>query len=409
MEKGKAMFRVSQFMKEVVAPTPIKPVRQPPGPVVIWNLIRRCNLKCKHCYSISGNVDFPGELGTRQVFEVMDDLKAFKVPVLILSGGEPLLRPDIFDISNRAKAMGFYVGLSSNGTMINDGNIDAIAAVGYDYVGVSLDGIGETNDMFRGKNGAFDEALNGIRLARKADLKVGMRFTATMDNVHQLDDMLALMDAEGVEKFYLSHLSYAGRGNKNRGDDAQHAMTRRMMDKLFDVAYRDAAEGGNKEFVTGNNDADGVYLLHWVADRFPDRADHIRQLLVNWGGNSSGVNVANIDNLGDVHPDTMWWHYKLGNVKERAFGDIWTDLSDPVLAGLKQKPRQISGRCAACAHFDICGGNTRVRAMQLTGDAWAEDPACYLSDAEIGLEESRPRLRVTPFRGSRHEQNAHYQ
>lgn len=402
------MFRLSQFMNEIITPTPLAPIRKPPGPVVIWNLVRQCNLKCKHCYSISADVSFPGELNTAQIFDVMDDLKAFKVPVLILSGGEPLLRPDIFDISHRAKDMGFYVGLSSNGTLITKENIDQIAKVKYNYVGVSLDGIGDTNDVFRGKSGAFVEALTGIRLALDKGIKVGMRFTATMDNIHQLPDMLSLMETEDIDKFYLSHLSYAGRGNKNRQDDAEHQTTRAMMDTLFDVAYKDALRGGGKEFVTGNNDADGVYLLLWVKKNFPDSYEHIRAKLVQWGGNSTGVNVSNIDNLGDVHPDTMWWHYKIGNVKERKFGDIWSDLSDPIMAGLKQSPRSVKGRCSACVHFDICGGNTRVRAMQLTGDPWAEDPACYLNDVEIGLEKAQPRLQVTPFRGIKNAEPAQY-
>jgi MoaA/NifB/PqqE/SkfB family radical SAM enzyme len=99
----RAMFRISQFMQEIAAPTPLGPVRKPPGPVVIWNLIRRCNLTCKHCYSISADKDFAGELSTAEVFRVMDELKAFRVPALILSGGEPLLRPDIFEISARSK------------------------------------------------------------------------------------------------------------------------------------------------------------------------------------------------------------------------------------------------------------------------------------------------------------------
>lgn len=402
------MFRVSQFMKEIVAPTAITPARKAPGPVVIWNLIRRCNLKCKHCYSISADVDFPGELTTEEIFNVMDDLKDFRVPVLILSGGEPLLRPDIFEISARAKEKGFYVGLSSNGALINEGNIDQIAAIGYNYLGVSLDGIGAVNDAFRGKEGAFKDALNGIRLAQSKGIKVGMRFTATMDNVHQFEDMLALMEEEKIDKFYLSHLSYAGRGNKNRQDDAQFAMTRRMMDTLFDAAYKDALAGGEKEFVTGNNDADGVYLLMWVEENFPELYDHIRIKLAQWGGNATGVNVANIDNMGDVHPDTMWWHYKIGNVKSRKFGDIWSDTSDPIMAGLKQSPRAVKGRCGGCQYFDICGGNTRVRAMQLTGDAWAEDPACYLTDGEIGLDEAAPRLQLTPFKGVRHAAKAQY-
>jgi radical SAM protein with 4Fe4S-binding SPASM domain len=154
--------------------------------------------------------------------------------------------------------------------------------------------------------------------------------------------------------------------------------------------------------VTGNNDADGVYLLHWVEQRFPEHADHLRGKLAQWGGNASGVNVANIDNEGNVHPDTFWWHYSLGNVRDRPFSSIWADLADPIMAGLKRRPRSIGGRCGACAHFAICGGNTRIRALQLTGDPWAEDPGCYLSNAEIGIEDERPRVGLRPYRKGDH-------
>ena len=377
------MFRISQFMQELVHPTPLVERRAPPGPVVIWNLIRRCNLTCKHCYSISADIDFKGELSTDEVYTVMDDLKSFGVPVLILSGGEPLLRPDIFDISRRAKATGFYVGLSSNGTLIDEHNIDAIAAIGYDYVGISIDGVRHTHDRFRQKEGAFDASMQGIRLCRERDIKVGLRFTMTEDNATELPDMLQLMADEGVNKFYLSHLNYAGRGNRNRDSDVRLNITRSAMDLLFETALAHAQRGDDVEFVTGNNDADGVYLLQWVMQHYPDKADHIAAKLRQWGGNSSGVNIANIDNLGEVHPDTFWWHYGLGNVRQRPFSAIWPDTSDPIMKGLKAAPRLIKGRCGSCRYFNICGGNTRVRALQLTGDPWAEDPACYLTDAEI--------------------------
>ncbi|HUX64180.1 heme d1 biosynthesis radical SAM protein NirJ [Sulfuricella sp.] len=379
------MFRISQFMQEIAQPTPLGSKRNPPGPVVIWNLIRRCNLTCKHCYSISADKDFPGELSTAEVFTVMDDLKHFRVPVLILSGGEPLLRPDIFEIALRAKELGFYVGLSSNGTLIDESNIDRIAAVGFDYVGVSLDGIQETHDKFRRMAGAFDKSMHGIRLCKLRGIKVGIRFTLTQDNAHDLPGLLQLMEEEDLDKFYLSHLNYAGRGNKNRKDDAFHQTTRQAMDLLFDTCWRYQKEGRHKEFVTGNNDADGAYLLFWVRRNFPQLEEHVRAKLAQWGGNSSGVNVANIDNLGNVHPDTMWWNYNLGNVLERPFSEIWMDTSDPIMAGLKAHPRKVGGRCGACRHFDICGGNTRVRAWQVSGDPWAEDPACYLDDDEIGI------------------------
>ncbi len=398
------MFRISQYMREIISPTPMAAKRAPSGPVVIWNLIRRCNLNCKHCYSISADTDFPGELSKDEIFAVMADLSAFGVPVLILSGGEPLLRPDIFEISAKAKDMGFYVGLSTNGTLIDERNIDAIQAADYNYVGISLDGIGATHDAFRRHEGAYAASVKGARLCQDAGIKVGLRFTMTLDNAHELPNLLAMVDEEQIDKFYLSHLNYAGRGNRNRADDAQHTTTRQAMDLLFDTAWEHAQRGLETEFVSGNNDADGVYLLFWLRQRFPDRPEllaHMQEKLVQWGGNSSGVNVANIDNLGNVHPDTMWWHYDLGNVRQRPFSEIWPDTTDPIMAGLKQSPRQIKGRCGGCQYFAICGGNTRVRALQLTGDPWAEDPACYLTNQEIGIEAGGERLTVTPYKRER--------
>lgn len=374
------MFRITQYMQTLLQPEPLGPARKPPGPVVIWNLIRRCNLTCKHCYSISADIDFPGELSTQEVFAVMDDLKQFRVPVLILSGGEPLMRPDIFEISLRAKEMGFYVGLSSNGTRIDDSNIGQIAAVGYDYVGVSLDGLRDTHDHFRQLKGAFDASWRGLELCRQHGIKVGVRFTLTQHNAHELPALLDLVAARDIDKFYLSHLNYAGRGNRNRKQDAFHQTTRQAMDLLFERCWQELQRGVVREYVTGNNDADGPYLLQWARRHVPDQVEALRQRLEQWGGNSSGQNIANIDNLGNVHPDTFWWNYSLGNVREMPFSRIWRDSADPLLRGLRQKPRPVGGRCGQCQHLSICGGNTRVRAWQLTGDPWAEDPACYLDD-----------------------------
>jgi len=399
------MFRLTHYMREIIEPRPPAPPRRPSGPVVIWNLIRRCNLTCKHCYSIPGDVDFPGELSTADVFSVMDDLRDFRVPVLILSGGEPLMRHDIFEISARAKAMGFYVGLSTNGTLIDATLADRIHIAGYDYVGISLDGIGPTHDRFRRKQGAFDQALTALRLLRDRSVKVGVRFTMTEDNAAELPALLDLVESEQFPKFYLSHLVYAGRGNKNRSDDATWHATRAAMDTVIERAWSWIQNDRDIEVVTGNNDADAVYFLHWAERTAPGSIDGLRAALTRWGGNSSGVNIANIDNLGNVHPDTMWWHYTIGNVKERPFSQIWSDLSDPIMAGLKRTPRTIGGRCGNCGFFDICGGNTRVRALRITGDPWAEDPGCYLSDREIGLDGPTQRVTVTPYRGIRREKS----
>ncbi len=395
------MFRLSRYLHALEnkpgSEKRVNPIVSMQGPVVIWNLIRRCNLTCKHCYATSADKDFPDELTTGQVFDVMDDLYAFGSRVLILSGGEPLMRPDIFEISHRAKAMGFYVGLSSNGTLIDKNNIRKIKQVDYDYVGISLDGMSATHDRFRRKQGAFDEALHGLRLCRDVGLKVGLRFTLTQDNATELADLLQLMDDESIDKFYLSHLNYAGRGNKNRDSDLHYKMTRKAMDLLYETCWGDVQAGNRREFVTGNNDSDAVYLLIWAQKHIPEYVAVLTEKLNRWGGNSSGVNISNIDNTGQVHPDTMWWDYTLGNVREKPFSEIWKDTSDPLMAGLKQRNRPLEGRCARCQHLQICGGNSRTRAWQLTGNPWAEDPGCYLTDEEIGVMNMPQRIKMTAF------------
>jgi radical SAM protein with 4Fe4S-binding SPASM domain len=240
--------------------------------------------------------------------------------------------------------------------------------------------------------------MRGIRLCRDIGIKVGLRFTLTQDNALELPDLLQLMQDEEIDKFYLSHLNYAGRGNRNRDSDSRHHMTRRAMDLLFETCWQDVQDGVRREFVTGNNDADSVYLLHWAERHMPEHVATLRNQLLRWGGNSSGVKIANIDNLGTVHPDTMWWDYSIGNVKQRPFSEIWQDTSDPLMAGLKANQRPLEGRCAECLYLAICGGNSRTRAWQLTGNPWAEDPGCYLKDDEIGVTNMPKRVAVTPYR-----------
>lgn len=392
------MFRVSYFLKELESPGSQRPPGIPPGPVVIWNLLRRCNLACKHCYATSADVDFAGELSTPEIMAVLDDLKAFRVPALILSGGEPLMHPDIEPISRRAVQLGFYTALSSNGTLIDDANVRTLADIGFHYLGISVDGIGGTHDRFRRMTGAFDRSMRALELCKQYGIKTGLRFTLTQDNAAEFDDVLRLMDEYDVDKFYLSHLNYAGRGDRNRKDDVFHQTTRHAIERLFDKAQADIRAGRPREYTTGNNDADGVFMYLWARERFPDRAEHLRQRLEAWGGNATGLYIGNIDNLGNVHPDSFWWDYTLGNVRERPFSAIWSDRSDPLFGGLAQRPRPVEGRCGACPFLKVCGGNTRVRAYRLTGNPWAEDPACYLDNETLGIASDAPRLANSPYR-----------
>jgi heme d1 biosynthesis radical SAM protein NirJ len=399
------MFRLTQYMQELVTPTPPRRRAAAGGvrPVVIWNLTRTCNLKCRHCYTTSADVPFPGELTHAQAMGVLDDLSAFGIPALILSGGEPLSRFDFWALAERARALNFrHLSLSTNGTKLTGASADRVAALGFDYVGISLDGIGAMNDWFRGVEGAFAAALAGVRACKARGVKVGLRFTITEDNAAMLPAMLDLCDAEGVDKFYLSHLVYAGRGDKHRGEDANHARTRSAMDHLIDRAWVAVAEDQPLEIVTGNNDADAVYFLRWVERNFgAEKTAHLRAHLEAWGGNSSGLGVANIDPQGKVHPDTYWSDYTVGSVKTAPFSALWTG-DDAMLATLRQRPRPLKGRCGDCAYQSVCGGNTRIRALQVSGDPWAEDPACYMTNAEIDAAEA-DRLTVTPFRGKSHD------
>ncbi len=384
------MFRISQLLKHLTNDEPLAPKRAMPGPVVIWNLIRRCNLRCQHCYSTSLDIDFKDELTTQQIKNTIDDLKVAQVPVLIFSGGEPLLRPDIYEISEYAKNKGFYVALSTNGTLINEDNIAQIKAANYQYVGISIDGLETFHDQFRRQKGSFKASMKAIKLCKQAGIKVGMRLCLTKDNFADLPAMLDLMDEYQVDKFYLSHLNYSGRGKRSAENDAFFNMTKQAMTLLFERAWQHINEGRESDFVTGNNDADGAFLLQWAqqkfADKFPKRVAKLKQSLINWGGNASGVNVANIDNTGTIHPDTYWWDHAIGNVKTDKFSDIWQNTQDPLMLGFRQKPRPVKGRCRQCHYLAICGGNTRTRAFAQTGDVWSEDPGCYLSDQEIGLK-----------------------
>lgn len=392
------MFRLTSYMQSLIAPALHPEKRRPAsGPVVIWNLIRRCNLTCKHCYAISADKDFPGELTTQEAFDVLSQLKEARVPAVVLSGGEPLLRADLFEIAHAAKKMGVYTALSSNGTLINSSNLETIEQVGFDYVGISLDGLRATHDRFRRCIGAFDQSLAAIRLSVAQGLKVGIRFTLTQDNFLDLPAILKLVEDEKVHRFYFSHLNYAGRGNKNRADDAHFQMTRQAMTLLFETCWRWLQNGHSKEVTTGNNDADAIYFLHWVEQHHPSQVEQIRGKLAQWGGNASGVNVANIDNLGNVHPDTMWWHATLGNVRTTPFGEIWHNPAHPLLKGLRNHPRILKGRCGNCQYLPLCNGNSRVRAEQISGHVWQEDPGCYLHDAEIGLSTAGHRLQTTPW------------
>ncbi len=355
-------------------------------PVIVWNTTRRCNLFCFQCYAEAADRPFPGELTTEEGLRLIDDVAAFGAPTIIFSGGEPLLREDLFQLAARASARGLRCVLSTNGVLITDDVAARIRDAGFAYVGISLDGIEAVHDKLRGKKGAFRASLDGIRRCRQAGVKVGVRFTLHQKNVDQVPAILDLLEQEEIPRFCMYHLAYAGRGGRVRKYDLDPLDTRRTMDYLFARAKDFEDRGVSKEILTVDNHCDSAYLYLYLKRREPERAEEVRKLLSWNGGNQSGVAVTSIDPTGEVHADQFSWHYSFGNVRQRPFSEIWTDTSHPRMAILRDRQRHLKGRCAHCQFLDLCNGNLRARAESYFDDFLAPDPACYLTDEEIGIE-----------------------
>ena len=354
-------------------------------PVVVWNVGQRCNLKCVHCYSQSQDRSYSGELTTAEGERLIEDLGKFGSPVILFSGGEPLLRDDLLELAERAIGRGLRAVISTNGTLIDKAIAGKLKRIGLSYVGVSLDGMRETHDRFRGVKGAFDSALKGIRACQEAGIKVGLRFTMNRRNAMDIPLIFDLLEEENIPRVCFYHLVYSGRGSRLKNEDLSRAETRRIVDLIIDRTKDLHQRGKEVEVLTVDNHADGPYLyLRMLRERSP-RAGEVRELLQMNGGNSSGVGIGCVSWDGSVHADQFWRHYSFGNVRRRPFSEIWTDLRDPLMAKLKEKKKYLTGRCAVCQWLDVCAGNFRVRAEAGTGDLWAPDPACYLTDEEIGL------------------------
>lgn len=355
-------------------------------PVVVWNVTRACNLKCVHCYAHAVEESHERELSHEEGVALIDDLAEFGVPVILFSGGEPLVRKDLVDLASYATSKGMRAVISTNGTLITEEKAQELKKVGLSYVGVSLDGLEVVNDRFRGKKGAFRDALAGIRNCQKAGLKVGLRFTINRLNMDEVPRIFDLLEELDIPRVCFYHLVYAGRGSTLVEEDLSHEQSRQVVDLIMDRTKDLHERGIPKEVLTVDNHADGPYLYLKMVEEGNPRAEEVLSLLKMNEGNNSGRGIGCISWNGDVHADQFWRHYSFGNILKKPFSRIWTDLSNDLMAKLKEKKKHVKGRCATCQWLDICGGNFRVRAEAVTGDIWAPDPACYLSDEEIAKE-----------------------
>lgn len=358
-------------------------------PLVVWNTTPACNLACAHCYFGAIDRRSDDELSTAEAKSLVDDLAEANVPVLVFSGGEPLLRRDLAELAAYADERGLRTMLSSNGTYLTAERAHDLAEAGLSYVGVSLDGVGETHDQFRGKKGCFEEAIEGLRNARDAGMSTGIRSTMTEDTVDDLPELFDLAVNLGVDRLNVFHLIYAGRGGAITDRDLAYEETRRMVESLFERTVELAETNPDMQVLSAGNYADAVFLYRRIREEMPDRADRARELLLDDGPGrvvkkgDSGPKVVNIDHRGDVHPSMFLSDITMGNVREQSLAtvleesEVWQRLANPT--------EHLKGRCGECPVKEVCGGNSRARAKAVHGDLWASDPRCYLSDSELEI------------------------
>jgi Fe-coproporphyrin III synthase len=352
-------------------------------PVVVWNCTSACNLKCVHCYASAGRLHAKDELTTAEGIDLIEDLKDYGSPVILFSGGEPLMREDLTGLIDKAVKSKMRAVISTNGTLITPDEAMKLADYGLSYIGVSLDGLQEVNDTFRGVPGAYKNALEGIYNAMHENIKVGLRFTMNRRNVSEIPKILELMKAEGIPRICFYHLVYTGRAKELMEEDLSHEETRRTLDLIMDRTDEMIRSGRNVEVLTVDNHADGPYVYLRMKKAGDPRAEEVLELLKMNGGNSSGLGIGCVNWDGEVYPDQFWRTRVMGAVRERPFSEIWENRDNELLMQLKRKKEHVTGRCRSCRWLDVCGGNFRARAEAATGDVWGVDPACYLTDEEI--------------------------
>ncbi|MCT4509360.1 MAG: radical SAM protein [Tepidibacter sp.] len=356
-------------------------VRKNMGPVVVWNITNVCNFKCKHCYSSATPTKDKEELTLEEIKKVVDDLATINVPVILLSGGEPLMRDNIFEIIEYIKSKGINVSLSTNGSLITKDVARRLKNLGIGYVGISLDGTSKTNDVFRGVNGAYDSIIKAINNCKEVGQKVGLRFTIQKKNYKEVKDILKLVDDIDIPRICFYHLVPSGRGQDIINDMLTHEQTREVLDNLYTYVKKNIEKGIDKEILTVANFADGIYLYLKENDEY--QKSRILDLLSRNGGNRSGIAISNIDYKGNVYMDQFSKNHLLGNIKKDSFSNIWNENKEGLLSEIRNKKDKVKGRCRTCKWLDICKGNLRARAYGYYNDIWAEDPSCYLTDDEI--------------------------
>ena len=352
-------------------------------PVVVWNTTNRCNLECVHCYAGAESEPKAGELTTAEGKRLLDDLADYGAPVVLFSGGEPMVREDLAELVACAADAGIRPVLSTNGTLLTADRARELKRAGLAYAGVSVDGLAERNDEFRGVDGAFRAAVEGIETCLDVGLKTGLRYTVTRQNVDDLDGVVDLLSDVGLDRFCFYHLSYSGRGETLDSVDLDTAERREVVTRICDRTLEAHRSGDEIETLLVGNYADAAYIVEYARREFgDDAARRVYERLQRNGGDPTGERVAAVDCLGNVHPTQFWRTYSLGNVRDRPFSDIWEDEDNPLLGAVRNRPGNLTGKCADCRYKEVCRGGSRLRALAADNGLFGPDPQCYLESEE---------------------------
>lgn len=324
--------------------------------LVAWEVTRRCNLRCAHCRAAAENGPYSDELTLDEAKALVDDIASFAQPILILTGGEPLLCPWFWDIIPYARSRGLKPVVGTNATLVDDAVAARLKASGIPRISVSLDfPTAAAHDRFRGVTGAFDAALAGIAAARRAGVEVQVNTTVTKLNRHllpQLHELALKLDVQALHPFLLVP---TGRG--------------------ADLADVELTAAEYEETLRWVCETQKTSPLEFKPTDAPQYQRIVRQAGVACGlhgkGCLAGTGFAFVSHVGDVQP-CGYFDLKVGNVRTRTFAELWRE--SPVFDDLRH-PERLKGKCGVCEYKAVCGG-CRARALAKTGDCLAEEPYC---------------------------------
>lgn len=340
----------------------------PGGPrLVAWEVTRRCNLDCVHCRAAAHRGPYPGELDKGKCIAILDEIGKFAKPIIILTGGEPLLREDVFDIASHGSRIGLRMVMATNGTLLTPEIAERLRASGIQRVSISLDGAGAAeHDRFRNVPGAFQGALKGIEILKEAGLEFQINTTVTKHNAHQIHEILQLAIRIGAAAHHLFLLVPTGRAKEMAHQEIDAEEYERLLHWFYEM-------GRQVPIHLKATCAPHYYrVLRQEAHKRGEKVDfETYGLDAVTRGCLGGTGFCFVSHVGEVQP-CGYLELECGNLKDASFRSIWTDSE--VLLRLRDSS-SYKGKCGRCEYLRFCGG-CRARAFEATRDFMEEEPLC---------------------------------